>query len=358
MVSVLAKIPGNPSSIHFEGREATTALEQARKQVADCVGAESREVVFTSGATESANLALRALTTKKRAGRVLLSAIEHPAVAVTCDLLKNQGWKVETLPVTSAGVLDLDQTAQALRKDVLVACVMLANNEVGTIQPIREVAEMAHEAGALLLVDAVQAVGKIPVNLQDLGADILLLSGHKFGAPKGVGTLVVRRGTPLEPVLGGGGQEFGIRPGTQNLPGIVAMGTAALVARRESTEGRNRLEGFRDRLERTLLENLEGLRVMGQTAPRLPNTSNLVFDGVEGDALQMNLDIAGIAVSTTSACSAGTGRPSRVLKAMGLDPIAAASSIRVSLGWTNDEEDVDRIIQAIDAKVRELRKMS
>ncbi len=356
MLTVLEQVPGNPSSIHREGREASGFLEKARAQVAGLVGAEPREVVFTSGATEAANLAIRALTARFSSGRIVLSAIEHPAVANSCDLLRHRGFQVEVLPVTRQGTLDMEQASRALRSKALVVCVMLANNEVGTIQPIEDLAPLVRDVGAFFVVDAVQAAGKIPVDIQKLGADILLLSAHKFGGPKGVGAMVVRRGTRLEPVLGGGGQEFGLRPGTQNLPGIAGMGAAAEAARRDLPKERERLEDLRDTMEKALVTRLDGTRVMGHTALRLPNTSNLVFDAVEGDALQMNLDLEGIAVSTTSACSAGTGRPSRVLQAMGLDSVTAASSIRISLGWTNGDKDGKRIARVVEATVTALRK--
>lgn len=341
MAEAMAEV-GNPSSVHAAGRQARKRLNRAREQVAALVNAPPEAVVFTSGGTEANNQALAA------SAPLLVSAIEHPSILALADTRRHA-------PVTNDGIIDLDRLREALASQRRPAsgpgqcqatlAVMVANNETGVIQPVREVAEIAREAGVRLHVDAIQAAGKIPVDLLDLGADTLSLSAHKIGGPQGVGALVLRDGVEPEVLFRGGAQERRWRAGTENLPGIVGFGAAAALALEDRTF-ETRISALRDRLEASILEIAPHVRIAGEGAPRLPNTSCLVFPGLSHDTLLIHFDLSGIAVSAGSACSSGKVGPSPVLLAMGLSDSEAASAIRVSFGWASTEMDVERFVTA------------
>lgn len=340
---------GNPSSVHGEGRAARRLVEHAREQVAALTGAEPRNVVFTSGGTEANMLAL---TPGVGADRLLLSAVEHPSVLAGGRF---PAAAVERLPVTGGGQIDLAalerRLAEPERGPALVS-LMLANNETGVVQPVAEAARLAHAAGALLHVDAVQAAGRIPCDINSLGADLLTLSGHKIGAPKGVGALVRRDAAlAVDPLVKGGGQERGLRAGTENVAGIAGFGAAAAAAREDLAAESARMKGLRDRLESGLLAAspdivIFGAQTFGAPAERLPNTTLFALDGMKAETAIIAFDLAGVAVSSGAACSSGKVQPSHVLAAMGVPPELARGAIRVSLGPTTTESEIDRFIEA------------
>jgi cysteine desulfurase len=335
---------GNPSSVHAEGRAARRLIEQAREAVAALTGADPRNVVFTSGGTEANMLAL---TPGSPADRLLISAIEHPSVLAGGRF---PAAAVERLPVTSGGQIDLAALERRLavpgRGQTLVS-LMLANNETGVIQPVSQAARLAHQAGALLHVDAIQAVGRIPCNINALGADLLTLSGHKIGAPKGVGALVRRdEALHVEPLIKGGGQERGLRAGTENVAGIAGFGAAAAAALKGQAAESARMAGLRDRLESALKAASPDVVIFGATAERLPNTTLFVLAGVKAETAIIAFDLDGVAVSSGAACSSGKVQPSHVLAAMGVPPQLARGAIRVSLGPTTTESEIDRFIEA------------
>jgi len=360
VVACLEQVYGNASSIHHFGQGAKQRLEAARRQLAALIHAQPTELIFTSGGTEADNLAV--LGTIRAAGdrprHVITSAIEHPAVLAPCAQLEREGISVTRLRVGASGVLNPDDVRQALRPETALISVMHANNELGTIQPIAEIAAMAREAEVPLHVDGVQALGKIPVDVAALGVDLYSLSGHKLYAPKGVGALYVRRGTRVAPILFGGHHERDRRPGTENVPGIAALGAAAESAGRALTAESERLAALRDRLETAVLARIHGTGINGSRWGRTPNTSNLYFDGVDGEALVIALDLRGFAVSTGAACSSGALTPSHVLTAIGLSAERARSSMRFSLGRGNTAEQVDALVDALEASMAHLRRIS
>jgi cysteine desulfurase len=338
---------GNPSSVHAEGRAARGLIEAAREQVAALVGAQPRNVVFTSGGTEANVLALTPAQADGTCGRLLVSAIEHPSVLAGGRFPPAM---VEHLPVTAGGEIDLAALERRLGASdgrVLVS-LMLANNETGVVQPISEAAHLIHEAGGLLHMDAVQGAGRIPCDINHLGADLLTLSGHKIGAPKGVGALIRRDGTlPLaDPLIKGGGQERGGRAGTENVPGIAGFGAAAAAARAGFAGDSARMAALRDRLEAGLAAASPGVVIFGKQAPRLPNTTLFAAPGMKAETAVIAFDLEGVAVSSGAACSSGKVQPSHVLAAMGVPPQLARAAVRVSLGPTTTESDIDRLIQA------------
>jgi cysteine desulfurase len=357
----LAGTFGNASSVHAYGQQAKAALDVARGQVAALLGAEPAEVIFTAGGTESDNFALRGavdvLATRGRR-RIITSAIEHEAVLNTARFLEKRGSPLTILPVTSDGIVTPDSLRGAIGPDVAIVSVMHANNEIGTIQPIADLAAIAHEHGALVHTDAVQTVGKIPVDVRALGVDLLSLAGHKFYGPKGTGALWIRRGVRLSPLLTGGRHERNRRAGTENVPSLVGLGVAAALAAASLREEGERLAGLRDRLEQQVLATVPGTIVNGGGSARVPNTSNIGFTGVEAESLLIALDLEGFAVSTGSACSSGTLEPSHVLKAMHLPNGRAQNAIRFSLGASNTVEDVDRLCGALPAIVQKLRALT
>jgi cysteine desulfurase len=364
MAECLGQVYGNASSIHYFGQMAKQRLEAARRQVAGLIHAHPAEIVFTSGGTEADNLAiLGAVRLAGTPGHVVTTAIEHPAVLSACEALEREGFEVTRVPVSSAGVVDPDDVRRALRPSTALISVMHANNELGTLQPVAEISAIARGSRVPLHVDGVQALGRVPVDVSELGVDLYSMSGHKLYAPKGVGALYVRKGTRLAPIAFGGHHERDRRPGTENVPGIAAFGRAAeLAGARLATEG-ERLAGLRDRLEAAVLARLDGVGINGAgitgTRPsRVPNTSNLYFDAVDGEAMVIALDLRGFAVSTGSACSSGALTPSHVLTAIGLSADRARSSLRFSLGHDNAEEQVDALVDALEASVAHLRRIS
>jgi cysteine desulfurase len=352
---------GNPSSVHHFGQQAKAALDEARSAITALIGGEGTEVVFTSGGTESDNAAIRgAAEALEPAGRrhLIASAIEHEAVLNTLRSLARRGWRTTLLPVEHSGIVSPDAVRAALTDDTALVSVMHANNEIGTIQPIAEIAALAHERGALMHTDAVQSTGKIPVNVQTLGVDLLALSAHKFGGPKGVGALWIRRGTRLLPIITGGKHERNRRAGTENVPGIAGMGAAARLALTKFESEAERLSRLRDRLEAGILASVPGTVVNGAGSARVPNTTNISFDRIEAESLLIALDLDGVAVSTGSACSSGTLEPSHVLKAMGFPAHRTQNSLRFSLGMFSTEEEVDRVIALLPSLVEKLRGLT
>jgi cysteine desulfurase len=346
---------GNPSSLHWFGQRARAAVDDAREQVAALIGAGPAEVVFTSSGTEADNAALRGVAGSAQGARrkIVVSAIEHHAVLHTARALAGEGFPVEVARVTGDGLVDLEDLRAKVDDETALVAVMLANNETGLIQPVLEVVHIARERGALVHCDAVQAAGKIPLDVTSLDVDLLALSAHKLYGPKGVGALYVRRGTRLAALLRGGAQERNRRAGTENVAGIVGFGRAAALAGEELAEEAPRLAGLRERLEPKLLA-LAGARRNGE-GPRVPNTTNVSFDGAEAEGLLAALDLRGVAVSTGAACAAGAVEPSHVLRAMGLSMERVQASLRFSLGrWTTAAE-VDRAAEAVEACLAQQR---
>ncbi|MCZ2078257.1 MAG: cysteine desulfurase [Bryobacterales bacterium] len=359
-IEALREVYGNASSIHHNGQRAKQALEEARRRVAAAIGAESREIVFLSGGTEAGNLAILGVvraSTKLRK-HVITSVIEHPAVMNTCAQLEREGVEVTYLPVSPGGVVDPDSVRQTLREDTVLVTLMHANNETGTVQPVEAIGRITREAGIAFHSDGVQAFGKIPVGVNTLGVDLYTISGHKIYAPKGVGALYVRKGTKLVPLLFGGHHERDRRPGTENVPGAVALGCAAAVAVRDLEAESSRLDALRNRLERAILERVPHSGVNGGAVARVPNTTNIYFDGVQGEAMVIALDLAGFAVSTGSACSSGAVEPSHVLTALGLKKERARASLRFSLGRSNTAAQVDALAEAVVEAAGRLRSLS
>lgn len=353
---------GNASSIHWAGRAPKDAIDDARDQLAQLIGARPRDLVFTSGGTESDNTALLGVGFALRdVGRhIVTSAIEHKAILDTAKGLEAlHGFTITQLGVDSAGRHDLDELADSLREDTTLLSVMLANNEIGNVNRVREMTALAHERGVLVHCDAVNAAGKIPVDVEELGVDLLSVSAHKIYGPKGVGALYVRRKTPFEPLIRGGGQEKGLRCGTYNTAGIVGFGRAAELATAWLAEGRSDAVGaLRDRLEARILRDLDGVEINGDPSSRLPNTTNLSFDGVDGEGLVLGLDLKGIAISTGSACTSGSLDPSHVLVALHKEPRWLGAAIRFSLGVSNTAEDVDLVAETVIAEVARLRDLA
>ncbi|MGA9853230.1 MAG: cysteine desulfurase family protein [Gammaproteobacteria bacterium] len=348
MLPWLRGVHGNPSSIHRYGREARAALDKARAQVAALVNVQPTQVVFTGGGTEADNLALRGVCQGKPDGRLLVSAIEHAAVLGPADALALQGWQVEKIPVDSQGKIDLNTLDKMLGKDVRLVSVMLANNETGTIQDVRAIAECAHEHGTLMHTDAIQAAGKLPVDFAALSVDLMTVSAHKFNGPRGVGALILNRRVDLVPLVTGGGQEQGLRGGTENLAGIIGFGKAAELAYGELELRIAHLRALRDQLV-TGLKRIPGIWIFAEQAERLPNTVQIGVAGFDGEMIVMELDKRGIAVSSGSACHSGSGKPSHVLLAMGVDAATARTAVRISLGMDNTNSDVQALLAALTA---------
>ena len=352
---------GNASSVHHFGQQAKAAVDDARSQVAALLGGEASEIIFTASGTESDNFAIRgAAEALEPTGRrhLIASAIEHEAVLNTLKALARRGWRVTLLPVGQSGVVDPEALGEAITDDTAIVSVMHANNEIGTIQPIAELAAIAKAHGALVHTDAVQTAGKVPIDVKTLGVDLLSISGHKLYGPKGVGALWLRKTVRLMPFVTGGRQERNRRAGTENVPGIVGLGAAADRARAKLGAEAARLETLRDRLERGILDAVPGSERNGAACPRVANTANLSFARIESESLLIGLDLEGLAVSSGSACSSGTLEPSHVLKAMGLPHARTLSSIRFSLGESNTEADIDRVIKVLPPLVEKLRSLS
>ncbi len=361
MGRVLAEDFGNASSVHHFGQRAKAILDDSRSSVAALIGAEPSEIVFTSGGTESDNFALRGVADAlEPTGRrhLIASAIEHEAVLTTLKALARRGWTVTLLPVDATGIVSPEALRDALTDETALVSVMHANNEIGTIQPIAELARLAHARGAVFHTDAVQSVGKVPVGVGTLGADLLSLSAHKFNGPKGVGVLWIKRGTRVTAILTGGKHERSRRAGTENVPAIAGLGTAARLAASKLDADAVRLGALRDSLEQQILASVAGTTVNGARDARVPNTTNISVDGIEAESLLIALDLEGIAVSTGSACSSGTLEPSHVLRAMGLPTPRTQNSIRMSLGAGNTPEDVAFVAGRFPAVVEKLRKVT
>lgn len=349
---------GNPSSVHSYGQEARRLVDLARRRVAKLIGATPNEIIFTSGGTEACNLAIRGIADASdvRRRHIIATSVEHQAVLNTCRFLEERGFRITYLPVDSNGVLDPLDVERDINEDSSLITIMLANNEVGTIQPIAEVAAIAKAKGIRVHTDAVQAVGKIPVNVKNLDIDLLSISAHKLGGPKGIGALYIRQGISLTPLFLGGHQERGLRAGTENVPGIVGFGKACNLTMAHQDEWRETVRVLRDRFERDVLSQIPETQINGHPTQRISNTSNLSFPGVNGDYLAMNLDLAGIAVSTGAACSATDNEPSHVLLAMGKNAEEARNSIRFSFGIDNTPEEADRAVELLRHIVGQLRR--
>ncbi len=361
MVRVLREDFGNASSVHRFGQQAKAIMDEARTAVAGLIGAEPSELVFTSGGTEADNFALRgAAEALEPTGRrhLIASSIEHEAVLVTLKALSRRGWTTTLLPVGDTGIVTPEALEMALTDTTAVVSVMHANNELGTIQPVAELARLAHARGALFHTDAVQTVGKIPVDARALGADLLALSAHKFNGPKGAGALWIRRGTRIAPILTGGKHERARRAGTENVPAIAGLGAAALLASATLSEKAPRVAALRDRLEAEILARVPATMVNGAVHSRVPNTTNISFERVEAESLLIALDLEGIAVSTGAACSSGTLEPSHVLRAMGLPTHRAQNSIRFSLGAENTGAEVEYLLEKLPRAVEKLRSLT
>jgi cysteine desulfurase len=348
---------GNASSIHFHGQQARSAVERARDQVAKLMGCRAAEIVFTSGGTEGDNLSLFGLV--KAGDHVITTTIEHHAVLHAAEKLRDRGIEVTFLPVSAGCVLDPEEVRRALRPETKLISVMMANNETGAIQPLEAIGRIAEEADVYFHTDAVQAAGKVAIDVAAIGCDLATISGHKMHAPQGTGALYVRRGTQLEPLFFGGSHERQRRAGTENLPGIVALGKAAEIARESLTSGAiERLAALRDRLEQGILARVDETGVNGGSVPRVANTTNIWFDHLEGEALVIALDLKGLAVSGGSACASGAAEPSHVLSAMGLAPARARASLRFSLSKDTTDDDVDFALEVVPAAVSRLRELS
>ena len=360
LTACLGQTYGNASSIHYFGQSAKQRLEAARRQVAALINANATEIIFTSGGTEANNLALFGATRAAAAPRkhIITCAIEHPAVLAPAKQLGVEGVEVTCLRVPSSGIVNPEDVRRAMRPETVLVSIMHANNELGAIQPVAEIAQIAHQGGAAMHVDGVQALGKIAVDMQALGVDLYTMSAHKLYAPKGVGALYARKGVRLAPIAYGGHHERDRRPGTENVPGIAAFGAAAELAGARLADDSARLAMLRDRLENAVLERIPGTGINGSRWNRVSNTTNIYFDGIDGEAMVIALDLRGFAVSTGAACSSGALTPSHVLKAIGLNDERARASMRFSLGHGNTVEQVDALIDAILGSVAHLRRIS
>jgi cysteine desulfurase len=358
MLPFLGSVYGNPSSVYGPGREARAAIDGARDTVAAALGCQSRELIFTSGGSESDNLAIRGVASRNRdrGNHIICSQVEHQAVLHTCQDLERAGYQVTYLPVNAYGQVDPQDLRAALRPETLLVSVMTGNNEVGTIQPVRELAAITHEQGsAYFHTDAVQAFGKLPVQVDDIGADLLTISAHKINGPKGVGALFVRMGTRIQPLITGGGHERNRRAGTENVAGIAGLAEAVRLAEHNRERDTGAMRAVRDRLIGGLLEGLLDARLTGHPTERLPHHASFVIPGVEGDALLMRLDRAGVYASSGSACTSGSLEPSHVLLAMGISPREALSSLRLTVGKNTSAADIDAALELITENVAALR---
>ena len=360
MLPYFTDVFGNPSSIHSYGQEGKEAIEEARVKVAELIGAQDEEIVFTSGGTEADNFALKgvAYANEKKGNHIIASPIEHHAVMETCKFLEQRGFRVTFLPVDEYGLVDPDDVRRAITSETILISVMHANNEIGTIEPIAEIGKLAREAEICFHTDAVQTVGHIPVDVDEFGVDLLSLSAHKLYGPKGVGALYIRKGTKLTPFMHGGEQERRRRAGTENIPGIVGLGKAVELVRQEMSEEAERLTLLRDRLIKGLMEQIDHVHLNGHPRARLPNNVNVSIDFVEGESMVLNLDMEGICASTGSACSSASLEPSHVLLATGVLPEQAHGSLRLTLGRWTIEEDIQRVLEVLPRIVAKLRAMS
>ena len=350
---------GNASSVYGTGREARKAVEKARRQVAEAIGAEPREILFTGCGSESDNLAIKgtAFALKEKGGHIITTAIEHPAVLNTCRWLEKQGFEVSYIPPDKEGFIDPEKILEAVREDTILISMMAANNEIGTIQPVAEVGAIAREKGVRFHTDAVQAAGAVPINVNEWKTDLLSISAHKFYGPKGIGVLYVRSGSRIDSLIHGGEQERGLRAGTENVPAIVGLGKAIEAANERLTQNAAKMTLLRDRLINGILAEIPGTTLNGSREHRLPNNCNVSFDRIDGEALLLRLDLAGIAASSGSACTAGSQEISHVLKAIGLTEREAKGSLRLTTGTDNTEKEIDETIGVIHGIVDDLRTL-
>ncbi len=361
MTRFLTTVYGNPSSVHETGQQARQALQAARETVATALGADDpKEIIFTAGGSEANNLAIKGVASAKgRKGKhIITSAIEHPAIIEPLKYLEKQGFKITYVSVDRDGIVDPAEVAAAITDETILVTIMLANNVVGTIQPIKEIARLAREKGVIFHTDAVQAVGNIAVDVNDLGVDLLSLSGHKFHGPKGAGALYIRKGARIHPLIHGGGQERGKRSGTENMPGIAGLAKALEVAVREREEKAARLMKLRERLVAGVMDNVKEAIYLGDPITRLPGNANFSFKYIEGESLVLHLDMMGIATSSGSACASHSLEPSHVILAMGYSAVDAHGSLRVTMGRASTEVEVDKLIEVLPGIVDQLREMS
>ncbi|MCM8762136.1 MAG: cysteine desulfurase NifS [Candidatus Omnitrophica bacterium] len=360
MVPYFSEQFGNPSSIYRLARDAKKAVEKARENLAKLLDCKPEEVFFTSCGTEADNWAITgtAFGMRDKGRHIITSSIEHHAVLHTCKFLEKMGYEITYLPVDRYGIVDIEILKKSIRKDTILVSIMAANNEIGTIQPIKEIAQIVKEKGVLFHTDAVQVVGKLPFSVKQLGLDMLSLSGHKFYGPKGVGALYVKKGVKLIPFIYGGGQERKKRAGTENVAGIVGIGKAAEIAISEMTEEGEKIRPLRDKLEEGIKQKIPEIIINGHPEKRLYNTLNLCIRAVEGEAILLHLDFEGICASSGSACTSGSLEPSHVLVAIGVPDILLHSSLRLSLGKHNTEDDVDKVLEVLPGIAEKLRKMS
>ncbi len=360
MSEYMLEVYGNPSSVHSFGREARKAVDKAREQVANLIGAGPEEIVFTGGGTEADNLAIKGIVEAqaKKGNHIITSAIEHHAVLHTCEYLEKHGCKVTYLPVDSDGLVDPGDVKKAITPQTVLVTIMTGNNEVGTIQPVKEIGAIARERGVLFHTDAVQATGQIPIDVREMNIDLLSGSGHKMYGPKGIGILYVRKGVKISPVIHGGAHERRRRAGTENVPGIVGLGKAAELSMAELPERQANLVHLRDRLIDGIVERISEVKLNGHRTRRLPNNCNVSIKYIEGESMLLNLDMVGIAASSGSACTSGSLEPSHVLLAMGVPHEIAHGSLRMTLGRQNTDEDVDYVMQVLPSIAKKLREMS
>lgn len=357
----LTDIFGNPSNLHSFGRECAEGIERAREQVATFINAKPEEIFFTSGGTEANNWAIKGVAVAlmlKKGRHIITSSIEHASVLGSTQYLAEMGWQITYLPVDVYGIVDPEAVRKAITPQTALVSVMLANNEIGTIEPVREIARICHEYGVLVHTDAVSAVGKIETDVQNLEVDLMTISGHKIHAPKGIGVLFIRSGTPIVPLIHGGHHQRGLRAGTENVIGIIGIGKACEILKQEWQENADRIRRLRDRLEKGILERIPDVRLNGHPQKRLPNTSHFSVAYVEGEALLMSLDLEGISVASGSACSSGEPEPSPTVKAIGVPEIYRNSVVRFSLGEENTEAEIDYAIEVMERVVKRLREIS
>jgi len=359
MLPYFTQVYGNASSIHGPGREAKRAIEAARRQISKALNAAvPQEIYFTAGGSESDNWAIKGIAFQNGSGHIITTAIEHHAVLHTCQWLENRGFEVTYLPVDEYGRVTAAQVEAALRPDTILVSVMAANNEVGTVQPIGDIGALCREKGVLFHTDAVQAVGAVPIDVQAMHIDLLSMSGHKLHGPKGVGALYIRKGVKIDNLIHGGAQERGFRAGTENVPGIVGLGKAVELSHADLADNAARMTALREQLIHGLMARVPGTRLNGHPTERLPNNANLSFDGVEGEALLLRLDLVGVAGSSGSACTSGTLDPSHVLMALGLTPAEANGALRLTLGTDTTEEEIAAVLDVLPPIVADLRRMT
>ena len=350
---------GNPSGIHANGRETRKAVEHARRQKAKVLGAESREIIFTSGGSESNNLAVQgtAFALREKGNHIITSQIEHPSVLNTCRWLEKHGFRITYLPVDPDGTVDPASIRETISPDTILVSVMTANNEIGTVQPVARIGEICREKGVVFHTDAVQAVGMLKTDVREMNADLLSLSAHKFHGPKGTGALYIRTGVRVDPVIHGGSQERGLRAGTENVPGIVGLGKAIETAESEREENAARIRELRDLLISRIAGSIPGARLNGHSERRLPNNCHFSFSGIESEALVLRMDLAGVSVSGGSACTSGSMEPSHVLQAIGLKDGMLRGGIRLTLGRETTRDEIEKTAQLLTEIVDDLRKL-